>query len=138
MVSKTESCSYSTPLPGAAATSLDCAGAHHGNFTPPRISPSCPHCLRLWLGRSIIVGQRHLGRGKPPQLALRTDGWRSTPYLAVFDATAGAGGLGASSAVLFRWLTYPDGRIFNFKKRSFSPFTCIRLYSTTLSHKINC
>ena len=21
----------------------------HGNHTPPRISPSCPHCLSLWL-----------------------------------------------------------------------------------------
>ena len=27
----------------------------HGLFTPPRISPSCLHCLCLWLGRSIIV-----------------------------------------------------------------------------------
>ena len=33
----------------------DRAGARHGNLTPPRISPSCPHCLRLWLGRSIII-----------------------------------------------------------------------------------
>ena len=33
----------------------------HGNFTPPRISPSCPHLLRrfyrstLWPDRSIII-----------------------------------------------------------------------------------
>ena len=30
--------------------------ARHGNFTPPRISPSCPHCLRLWLDRSTNAG----------------------------------------------------------------------------------
>lgn len=58
------------------------------------------------------MGQRGLGRGKPPQLTLRTDGRRSSPCLAVFDAGfSDTGGLGASSAVLFRWLTYPDGRI---------------------------
>ena len=32
----------------------------HGNFTPPRFSPSCPHCLSLWLGRSIIVPRWNL------------------------------------------------------------------------------
>ena len=35
---------------------MDRAGARHGNLTPPRISPSCPHCLWLWLDRSIITG----------------------------------------------------------------------------------
>ena len=29
----------------------------HGTFTPPRISPSCPHCLRLCLDRSIRIGK---------------------------------------------------------------------------------
>ena len=47
---------YSTLLPQMAGRQLtDRAGARHGNLTPPRISPSCPHCLRLWLGRSIII-----------------------------------------------------------------------------------
>ena len=41
------------PSPGRQLT--DRAGARHGNFTPPRISPSCPHRLWLWLGRSIII-----------------------------------------------------------------------------------
>ena len=41
------------PSPGRQLT--DCVGTHHGNLTPPRISPSCPHCLCLWLGRSIIT-----------------------------------------------------------------------------------
>ena len=28
-----------------------------GSFTPPRVSPSCPHCLCLWLGRGTIIGE---------------------------------------------------------------------------------
>lgn len=120
---------YSTLLPTATATHLDRAGVRHGTFTPPRISPSCPQCLWLWLGRSIIVGQRGLGRGKPPQLALRTDGRRSSPYLAVFySGVPGAGGLGASSTVLSHRLMYPDGRILTYKKTGEgrnSPFTCL-------------
>ena len=122
--------SYLTLLPGATATHLDRAGARHGTLTPPRISPSCPQCLWLWLGRSIIVGQRRLGRGKPPQLALRTDGRRSSPCLAVFYAgVPGAGGLGASSAVLFRWLMYPDGRIFTFEMNWRREYFSLRLYT---------
>ena len=47
---------HSTLLPQVTGRQLaDRAGARHGNLTPPRISPSCPHCLRLWLGRSIII-----------------------------------------------------------------------------------
>ena len=26
---------------------LNCAGAHSGRLTPPRIYPSCPHCVVL-------------------------------------------------------------------------------------------
>ena len=33
----------------------------HGNRTLPRISPDRPHCLRLWLDGSIIVGCSGLG-----------------------------------------------------------------------------
>ena len=93
----------------------DCAGAHHGNLTPPRISPSCPHCSRLWLGRSIIA--RLLTRVVAKQLASAafwTDGNRSAPYLAVFYAEiVCTGGLGASSMVAVaplgaaRQRTYP-------------------------------
>ena len=46
---------FDTTSPGVRAASGDRAGARHGNLTPPRISPSCPHCLCLWLGRSIIT-----------------------------------------------------------------------------------
>ena len=39
---------YSTLLPQVSGRQqTDCAGAHHGNLTPPRISPSCPHCVIL-------------------------------------------------------------------------------------------
>jgi len=26
----------------------------HGNHSPPRIAPSRPHCVQLWLGGSIV------------------------------------------------------------------------------------
>ena len=46
---------YSTRLPQAAGRQrTDCAGAHHGNLTPPRIAPSCPTaCGRDWTGVSL-------------------------------------------------------------------------------------
>ena len=99
---------YSTLLPQVSGRQqTDCAGTHHGNLTPPRIAPSCPHCLRLWLGRSIIIRLlTRVGpvspaamRNSPPQAAFRTDGYRSAPFLAVFDADICTGGLGASSSV---------------------------------------
>ena len=70
---------YSTLLPQVSGRQqTDCAGAHHGNLTPPRISPSCPHCLWLWLDRSIIIRLlTRVGpvssaamRNSPPQAAL--------------------------------------------------------------------
>ena len=99
---------YLTLLPQVSGRQqTDCAGAHHGNLTPPRISPSCPHCLWLWLDRSIIirlltrVGPVSLAamRNSPPQAAFWTDGYRSAPFSAVFDAGICTGGLGASSSV---------------------------------------
>ena len=48
-------CSYTSFLALLDTTSramggnLPCAGAHHGNLTPPRISPSC-------IRRSTIIG----------------------------------------------------------------------------------
>ena len=36
-------------FPDCWAVNWSAAGAAHGNCTPPRISPSCPHCLSLWL-----------------------------------------------------------------------------------------
>ena len=51
--------------------------------TPPRISPSCPHCVKLWLGRStIICGQDHCEAAC--QSCFWMDGYRSSPSWAVF------------------------------------------------------
>ena len=48
---------YSTLLPEPWAAVWNCAGAHHGRLTPPRFSPSCPHCVIL---RSrAVAGQEY-------------------------------------------------------------------------------
>ena len=72
--------------------------------TPPRISPSCPHCVKLWLGRStIICGQDHCEAAC--QSCFWMDGYRSSPCWAVFIQKICTGGLRASSASLFHfWL----------------------------------
>lgn len=64
---------YSTLLPKPWAAKLNCAGAHSGPFTPPRISPSCPHCLRLWLD-SEYRADGVIAR----QLAMAAFGWVGT------------------------------------------------------------
>ena len=54
-----------------------------GNLTPPRISPSCPHCLRLWLDSEyrMVVSLRN----SLPELLLA--GWGPlVTFLAVFHA----------------------------------------------------
>ena len=107
---------YSTLLPQAAGRQqTDCVGTHRGNLTPPRISPSCPHCLRLWLDRSIIIRlltrvvlvSSATMRNSLPQAALWTGGHRSAPSLAIFDTVSRTGGLGASSSVASALL--PEG-----------------------------
>ena len=74
--------------------------------TPPRISPSCPHYVPLWLGRSTIVrGQDHCEAAC--QSCFWMDGYRSSPCWAVFmrERFSRTGGLRASSASLFHfWL----------------------------------
>ena len=72
--------------------------------TPPRISPSCPHYVPLWLGRSTIVrGRDHCEAAC--QSCFWMDGYRSSPYWAVFIQQSCTGGLRASSASLFHfWL----------------------------------
>ena len=100
-------------FPGPGRQQTDCVGTHHGNLTPPRISPSCPHCL-LPVSPGAVAGQEYhyqiadegrtgskpaAMRNNPPQAALWTDGHRSVPSLAVFDAVSRTGGLGASSSV---------------------------------------
>ena len=100
-------------FPSLGRRSKDRAGARHGNLTPPRISPSCPHCL-IPVSPGAVAGQEYhyqiadegrirkiltAMRNSPPQAALWTDGHRSAPSLAVFDAVSRTGGLGASSSV---------------------------------------
>ena len=130
---------YSTLLPQVAGRQqTDCAGAHHGTLTPPRISPSCPHCL-IPVSPGAVAGQEYhyqiadegragsklaAMRNSPPQAALWTDGHRSAPSLAVFDAEmySCTGGLGASSSVASapsrrasRQRTYPAAGYLLFK-----------------------
>ena len=96
------------------------ASLRHGRLTPARISPGCPPCLRLGLGRSIIIPDGVIA--KQPATGCFVDGWtRLAPYLAVFDAGfVCTGGLGASSSVAGPGQgapsgKYPDGRIFDFR-----------------------
>ena len=50
---------YSTLLPQAARRQqTDCVGTHHGILTPPRISPSCPHCL-IPVSPGAVAGQEY-------------------------------------------------------------------------------
>ena len=68
--------------------------------TPPRISPSCPHYVPLWLDRCTIIGwQGH--RKTACQSCFWMDGYRSSPSWAVFIQKICTGGLRASSASLF-------------------------------------
>ena len=82
------------------------AGAAHGLCTPPRISPSCPHYVPLWLDRCTMIGwQGH--RKTACQSCFRLDGSARHligPSLCRSNAFR-TGGLRASSASLFHfWL----------------------------------
>ena len=96
----------------------------HGSCTPPRISPSCPHYVPLWLGRSTIVcGQDHCEAAC--QSCFWMDGYRSSPYWAVFmqEHRSRTGGLRASSASLFHfWLI----RLMSFKSLDMYFSSCMR------------
>ena len=102
------------------------ASLRHGRLTPARISPGCPPCLRLGLGRSIIIPGRVIA--KQPATGCFVDGWtRSAPYLAVIDAGfICTGGLGASSSVACPGQgapsgRYPDDWIFDFQRTREEP-----------------
>ena len=45
-------------FPGHGRQQTDCVGTHHGNLTPPRISPSCPHCL-IPVSPGAVAGQEY-------------------------------------------------------------------------------
>lgn len=57
---------YSTQLPQAAGRQLtDRVGTRHGNITPPRIAPSCPHRV-IPVSPGAVAGQEY------------HDGWRGS------------------------------------------------------------
>ena len=90
--------------------------------TPPRISPSCPHYVPLWLGRSTIVrGQDHCEAAC--QSCFWMDEYRSSPCWAVFIQKICTGGLRASSASLFHfWLV----RLMSFQSLDMYFSSCTR------------
>ena len=45
-------------FPSLGRQPTDRAGARHGNLTPPRISPSCPHCL-IPVSPGAVAGQEY-------------------------------------------------------------------------------
>ena len=98
-----------------------------------------------WTGVSLLDCRRGSGRtpvspaamrNSPPQAVLWTDGNRSAPYLAVFDAGASrTDGLGASSNVASaslsgasRQRTYPSCRIFYFQRSRGGRFDPLIMY----------
>ncbi len=81
---------FDTTSPGVGGR-LKPRCARHGNFTPPRIAPSRPQA-----GVSLCVDEvvaKQLVR------CFWTGGYRSPPYLAVFDGETPQAGLGAPSRV---------------------------------------
>ncbi len=72
---------FDTTSRGQGRTTGPRLATRTGNLTPPRISPSCPHCLRLWLGRGIIVGGR--GHGAACQSRCGSDGYTLASLKAV-------------------------------------------------------
>ena len=125
-------CHYS---PRLGRTTKPRRAPRSGTLTPPRISPSCPHCVWLWLGRGTIVGEQ--GHCETAcQSRFWMDGIRSAPYLAVFDGKKmllPAGGPGASSASLPRLWAYSlmlfSCRIFSFQGSVKRLFKYPSLYS---------
>ena len=73
-------CRLSSPIrhyfPDCWAINWSAAGAAHGNLTPPRISPSCPHYVPLWLDRCTIIGWQGL-RKTACQSCFGLGGYRS-------------------------------------------------------------
>ena len=103
--------------------------------TPPRISPSCPHYVPLWLGRSTIVrGQDHCEAAC--QSCFWMDGYRSSPYWAVFmlEHRSRTGGLRASSASLFLFRLI---RLMSFKSLDMYFSSCMRACSKNTSHPLS-
>ena len=75
---------YSTLLPQMIGrlTKPDLA-VRSESFTPPRFSPSCPHCVRLWLDRGTIIGGWDR-RNTACHGCFWIDWTRSAPYFSLF------------------------------------------------------
>ena len=101
--------------------------------TPPRISPSCPHYVPLWLGRSTIVcGQDHCEAAC--QSCFWMDGYRSSPCWAVFIQKICTGGLRASAKSLFHfWLI----RLMSCQSLDMYFSSCMRACSKNTSHPLS-
>ena len=78
--------------------------ARHGNFTPPRIAPSCPQA-----GVSLCADEV---MAKQLVRCFWTGGYRSPPYLAVFYGESPQAGLGAPSRVASRLSGASSGNVF--------------------------
>ena len=77
---------------------------------PPLLVAVAGQEYHYWIageGRAGLPRSPAAMRNSPPQAALWTDGYRSAPFLAVFDAVSRTGGLGASSSVASALL--PEG-----------------------------
>ena len=90
-----------------------------GNLTPPRIAPSYPHCLCLWLDREFWAGGI-IAR----QLAKAAFGWKGTArcllWPSFMQTESAQAGFRASSALLFPFVRGPPAdvisrRIFSLK-----------------------
>ncbi len=91
---------FDTTSPGLGGHTEPRLAPRSGNLTPPRFSPSCPHCLSLWLGRGTIVGgQGHCETAC--QCCFEMSGSRSPSYGPSFMQYSAQMGLGALSASLF-------------------------------------
>ena len=106
-------------FPDCWAVNWSAAGTAHGNLTPPRIAPSCPHCLCLWLDREFWAGGI-IAR----QLAKAAFGWKGTVrcllWPSFMQTESAQAGFRASSALLFPFVRGPPAdvisrRIFSLK-----------------------
>ena len=112
------------PSPGRQLA--DRAGARHGNLTPPRISPSCPHCV-VPVSLRAVAGQEYhcLPAGSSRFKLPNSKAGNGIRTLAVFvgrhlmelcstDRSWRISGTAVPSPGT-RWLTYPYCRLFHFQ-----------------------
>ena len=101
---------FDTTSPGGGRQTETTPNVRHGNLTPPRISPSCPH-ENGWTGVSLCTDEV-----VAKQLVLLFCGRMGTARrltLAVFYAETAQAGLGASSSVALRLLALRQGTYFS-------------------------